>query len=281
MRPTVLPMPLLRLALLLASIGLAMSATRHHAGAQPAAADPPALPGGLERAFSARVVEIVDGDTVRLDEGSEVRLIGLQAPKLALGRPGFVDWPLSAEAHALLGQLVDGREVTVAFGGLDTDRYGRRLGHLERADGLWVQGAMLAAGMARVYTFPDNRAAIAEMLALERAARAAGLGIWSDPFYAILDQAEVERRHTDTYQIVRGTVLAVERAGGRVYLNFGRDFRSDFTLSVDHDDLPLFEAAGLDLFALEGVEIQARGWIDWRNGPMIDLTHPELVERLD
>ncbi|MEQ9815116.1 MAG: thermonuclease family protein [Azospirillaceae bacterium] len=279
MRPPLLY--LLRFALLIASIGLAMSATRHHAGAQLATADPSALPGGLERAFTARVVEIVDGDTVRLDDGSEVRLIGLQAPKLALGRPGFVDWPLAEEARTLLADLVDGRLVTVAHGGLSVDRYERRLGHLERDDGLWVQGAMLAAGMARVYTFPDNRAAIAEMLALERQARAAGLGIWAEPFYAILDQAEVERRHTDTYQIVRGTVLAVERAGGRVYLNFGRDFRTDFTLSADSDHLASFEAAGLDLFALEGVEIQARGWIDWRNGPMIDLTHPELIERLD
>ena len=47
------------------------------------------VPGG-----AATVVEIVDGDTLRLDDGEQVRLVGLQTPKLPLGRPNFKTWPL-------------------------------------------------------------------------------------------------------------------------------------------------------------------------------------------
>ncbi len=46
------------------------------------------LPGG----GVGRVSVVVDGDTVRLKDGNaDIRLIGLQGPKLSLGRNGFKD----------------------------------------------------------------------------------------------------------------------------------------------------------------------------------------------
>src|SRR3546814_19692915 len=48
---------------------------------------------------------------------------------------------------------------------------------------------MLSAGLARVYSFSDNRTAVAAMFALERAARALGRGIWRDPVYAVRSEA--------------------------------------------------------------------------------------------
>ena len=55
------------------------------------------FPEGLAQAGTAQVVDIIDGDTVVFADGSEGRLVGIQAPKLALGRPDFVDWPLAAD----------------------------------------------------------------------------------------------------------------------------------------------------------------------------------------
>ena len=136
-------------------------------GACVAAAHAAELPDGLVADGSARVVEIVDGDTVVLDDGSEVRLVGLQAPKLALGRPDFEDWPLAEAARAALEALLLDRAVTLAYGGRRIDRHGRRLAHLFLADGTWVQAAVLSDGMARVYSFPDNRAAVQDLLDLE------------------------------------------------------------------------------------------------------------------
>ena len=43
--------------------------------------------------------EIIDGDTLVLQSGVQVRLVGIQAPKLPLGRRGFTAWPL-AEVRA-------------------------------------------------------------------------------------------------------------------------------------------------------------------------------------
>ena len=124
--------------------------------------------GSLRQGPAAIVAAVVDGDTVVLknsiDGATQVRLVGIQAPKLPLGRKGFPTWPLAAEAKQALAKLVLGKTVSLSFGGTEKDRHGRLLAHLHRQDGVWVQGRMLSLGMARVYSFPDNRARVAEML---------------------------------------------------------------------------------------------------------------------
>ena len=52
---------------------------------------------GLEPGGRIIVVEIVDGGTLRLDMGKQVRLVGLQAPRLPLGRANFKAWPLGGK----------------------------------------------------------------------------------------------------------------------------------------------------------------------------------------
>lgn len=235
----------------------------------------------LQGAGTGTVAEVIDGDTVMLDDGREVRFVGIQAPKLPLGRPGFEEWPLAPEARAEVVGMIGGEEVHVRPGTAAMDRHGRILAHLFRArDGLWVQGAMLRRGLARVYTFPDNRLLAAEMLAAEAEARAAGRGIWALPWYAVRDARALPHQPeaVDTFQIVRGTVRDVARVRGTTYLNFGPDWRTDFTLSLDATARRLAEKAGLDLESLEGRSIFARGWIRSRNGPMIEITHPEQIQ---
>lgn len=236
------------------------------------------LPDSLVPGETGRVVEIIDGDTLVLANGRQVRLVGIQAPKLALGRPNFEDWPLADEARDFLSALALDRTVSLAFGGLSEDRHGRRLAHLVRDDGLWLQGALLAAGMARVYSFADNRTAVPDMLALERTARADGVGIWGLPYYAIRSATEPLDGAVDSFQLVEGTVLDVARVRGRYFLNFGEDYRTDFTITVAPGDAGPFETSDVDLFDLEGQQVRARGWIGLRNGPQIEADHPEQIE---
>ncbi len=228
---------------------------------------------------AARAVEIIDGDTLVLEDGREVRLVGLQAPKLPLGRAGFVAWPLAEEAKRTLTALALGKRLRLSFGGRRVDRHGRLLAHLHDEEGRWIQGEMLVRGMARVYTFRDNRALAAEMLALERRARAARRGIWGHPFYRVRSAAEAAA-DIGTFQLVEGRVRAVATVRGRLYLNFGIDWRRDFTVVVERRDRAIFAATGIDPATLEGRRIRVRGWLDRRNGPMIRATHPEQIEVL-
>ncbi len=245
-------------------------------GGVPAAAE---IPPGLEVDGSAIVTEVVDGDTVILDDGRQVRLVGIQAPKLPLGRRGFEKWPLADDAKQTLENLVLDRRVTLAFGGARVDRYDRLLAHLFTDDGTWVQARLLDTGMARVYSFPDNRALVPDMLAREGRSRRAETGIWSVPYYVVLD-TEASAAHIDRFALVEGRVQETARVRGRTFLNFGADWRTDFTISISSKDWKLFRAAGISHEDYAGRRVRVRGWLKSRNGPMIDVTHPEQIEVL-
>lgn len=225
------------------------------------------------------VHEIIDADTVRLASGKEVRFVGIQTPKLPLGRVGFRTWPLAEEARNELVELIGSNGVSLHFGGRKEDRYRRYLAHLTLPDGTWLQGELLARGYARVYSFADNRALIAEMLDLERQARAARRGIWSLPFYRIRNPSETFD-DIDSFQLVEGRVVKATRVGNTVYLNFGDNWRTDFTFTISGRALTLFERAGIDPGNLTGARVRGRGWIKPVNGTLIDITHPEQLELL-
>jgi endonuclease YncB( thermonuclease family) len=231
------------------------------------------------------VAAVLDGETLKLTDGRIVRLIGAKAPKPPLSWRGDDPWPLVDEAKEALSALASDKTVELRFGGLRQDRHGHVLAQVFVVEGesrLRLQEQLVAKGLARVYSFADNRACVAELLAREGEARAKRLGVWASYVYRIERALEVKRlgRLIHSYQLVEGTVVAVGEGGGRLYLNFGPDWRSDFTVSIDRKNLGAFAAAGIDLRALAGRRLRARGYLTWRGGPMIEATHPEKIELL-
>lgn len=228
-----------------------------------------------------QIVSVIDGDTIVLADGREVRFTGIQAPKLPLNRPNFKAWPLADEAKVVLESLVLGREVSLHVDGNGQDRYRRILAHAVTSDGVWLQGEMIAQGLARVYTFLDNRRLGEALLEKEKAARADRLGIWQLPYYRVRTaDPSVLEKDFGTFQLVEGQVSETARVRNWTYLNFGDDYRTDFTISVNRKDWRVFEEAGLDLLALEGKTVRVRGWVRDFNGPLIEATHPEQLEVL-
>ena len=247
------------------------------------AASEPAVPLPAALAFDteARVVEVVDGSTVLLDDGERVRLAGIEPPKYIAGDAASGLELLAETARQTLARLVQGRRVGLAVGGVPRDRYGRLRAHLVRSDdGTWIQGTLLAAGLARVHSLVDDRAAVAEMLVIEHRARAARLGIWSQARYRVrtADQAAAG---LNNFQLVEGRVRAAAVVRGRGYLNFGDDWREDFTVSIGPRDRRRFESEGIAIEDYEGRLVRVRGWVDSFNGPMIEATHPEQIEVLE
>lgn len=237
-------------------------------------------PSGLPSGGAHVVTSVVDGDTVVLDTGKQVRFVGIQAPKLPLGRKGFEKWPLADEAKAHLEKIALGKSVTLYYGGAREDRHGRILAHLVTGDGLWLQGDMLKQGLARVYTFPDNRAIVPDLLAAERDARSHNRGIWGHPFYRRLTP-DALAKYRGTFQLIEGKVLDAAKAGQTHYLNFGQDWRTDFTIKINNQALKAFKESGIDPLGYKGKHIRVRGWLKSRNGPMIEATHPEQIEVLE
>ncbi len=235
-----------------------------------------AAPEALRPAGEARVVDVVNGATVRLATGDTARLAGVEAPRL--GGRDRRPWPHAETSRRALAALVLDRPVRLFYAGRRTDRYGRLLVHLFVGP-RWVQGDLVSAGHVRVRSYADNRLRIAELLVREAAARRAGLGLWADGRYAVRTLDTV-RRDLESWQIVEGRVKAVASFRNVAYLNFGDDWRTDFTVRIGNRARRLFGPAGIDLKALEGRNIRVRGWVRSRNGPLIVATHPEQIEML-
>ncbi len=246
--------------------------------AVPAVAD--GLPRGLVVSAQAKAVSAIDSDTLALEDGRQLRLVAIFAVKAPSGAQDASRAALAASARALLDRLGSGRALDLAFDNARGDRYGRTLAHAVNDQGAWLQGEMLRAGLAQVATTQDARAGATAMLALEAEARQARRGMWAHGAWRVRDSATLTAHDVDSFQIVEGAVRNMETVKGRTYLNFGEDWRSDFTVAIAPAVAKLCRSAGLDPASLAGKSLRVRGWIRLQNGPLIELTHPEQIEVL-
>lgn len=240
----------------------------------------------LADAEDRTVVRVIDGETLMLEGGSELRLVGALAPRAFDVAGETSEWPLAEQAHLTLERLATGRGIRVAFAGRRQDRYGRTLGHafLTGSDGTWLQGEMLKRGLARAYALEGSTGCLAELIAHETVAREAAIGLWAEPIYAVRssDDTRALLRVAGTYQIVEGRVHAVSEVRGALFINFGEDWRQDFTAVLRAG--PRKQAKASDALGatseLTGRRVRVRGWIERRGGPMIEVPHATAIEVL-
>lgn len=235
------------------------------------------VPGNLDPGPRVTIQAVAVDGTLREVGGREIRLAGINLPRAALGHEPAQ--PLAEEARRVLEELTKGKTLDLHLVPKRRDRYDRMLAHPCLADGGWLHAHLIERGLAMVATTRDTTLLAAEMLALEKAARAAKAGIWKERAFRVRNPYET-RRDIDTFQIVEGRVVSAVVIKGRAYLNFGQDWRTDFTFSISPRDRRRFEQQGVDLAGLAGRRVRARGWVTLRNGPLIQLTHPEQLEIL-
>lgn len=102
------------------------------------------------------VTHVVDGDTIRFENGVTVRMIGVDAPEVGHDYNGWIAEPCATEA---LDQMLamTARRVFVDVGeGTPTDARGRTLGYVFAEDGTFINVAMLSAGLATVDRYPEQ-----------------------------------------------------------------------------------------------------------------------------
>jgi len=186
-------------------------------------------------------------------------------------------------ARAALAALVEGAAIELGRSGAGSDRYGRLLAQATVVrDGRRqsVAHEMLAQGFARVSAEVGERPCAEELLRRERAAREAKLGLWAEPYYAVvgaetLPELVAERGR---FAVVEGEVWSVRESGGTIYVNFGRRWSQGLTVTIAKRNERNFIAAGLPPRTLEHRRVRVRGFIEERNGPRIEATRPEQIE---
>lgn len=258
-----------------------------------------ALPCAAAEGTQVSALAVFDGASIKLDTAEELVLVGVLPPRPPLGDEAQA-WAPHEEAMSFLSALVVGRKLDVRKLGKARDRYQRLQGHVlvreGEGPGIWVQEALVRAGHARVFGLEDEGACTAALLAAEDEARTARRGLWSNAVYRVRAAEEVAALTAlrGTFQIVEGRVTSVALRGARAYLNFGSDWTRDFTVVAGDD---VFKAGGegetrearsaqrkakeAALKGFEGHRVRVRGWVRIRNGPMIEISHVEDVERVE
>ncbi len=125
---------------------------------------------------AARCVRVIDGDTILLERGERVRLIGVDTPEIA--HPHGPEEKFGKEASAFTEQLAEGKPVRLEFGREREDAYGRTLAYVYLEDGTMLNAELIRQGFGTAYTRYPFRFA-EEFIRLEQEARQNGRGMWA------------------------------------------------------------------------------------------------------
>ncbi|MGC9954419.1 MAG: thermonuclease family protein [Rhizomicrobium sp.] len=224
----------------------------------------------------APIARVEHNDVLILNDGRALHLEGIRLPHAAQDR---APQALEDQAYEALNALTKNQDVEARAVWPKEDRYDRVRSQIFTKGGTWVQSELLRRGLARVDLAPDRGECFRELYDAESAARAAQAGIWSSPAYAIRTPDTV-KADVGTFQIVLGKVLSTDLRDGRAYLNFGTDWKTDFTVTISPDDMKTFRRMGVDPLGYQDKLVRVRGIVQWLNGPEIEIGNPKQIELL-
>jgi micrococcal nuclease len=137
-------------------------------------------------ATTATVLKVVDGDTVDIVDDVRgrlrIRLLGIDTPETK--KPGYTVGCWGPEATQFAKDTLLGQRVAMIPDPTQdrTDRYGRTLAYLDRADGWDYSVEAVRAGAAHSYVYHGHPVARADQIAAaEQDGKAAGRGLWGPP----------------------------------------------------------------------------------------------------
>jgi endonuclease YncB( thermonuclease family) len=231
---------------------------------------------------TAVVSGAIDGATISLSDGGEIRLAGIDAPARPLSLAAGEVWTPGEVARDRLSQLANGVTIALAEAGDGPDRYGRAHAYAFLPDGRSLAEAQVEAGYARARWFPDENGCFPAFLAAEKTAREGKRGLWAGPAYSIeqADDPSLGRRN-GLYDLVEGRVVSVGHGTRMVFLDFGHDIRRDFTIMVPPAVADALAVAGRPVDGFARRRVRVRGVIEESNGPAIRLNDPAEIELLD
>jgi endonuclease YncB( thermonuclease family) len=219
-------------------------------------------------------------DVLVLRDGRAVHLEGIRFPHANQDRAPAA---IADQAFDAINGLAKARDLTVAAVAPKQDRYDRVRGQVfsdANPAEPWLQIALLRMGVVRVDIAPDRTECAAQLYAAESEARAAARGLWAQPAYAVRTPETLSSGDAGTFQIVQGAVLSAEVKDGRAYLDFGADWKTDFTVTIAPEDMANFRSLGIDPRDYAGKTLRVRGIVQQFNGPEIEIANPKQIEVL-
>ncbi|MCG2713470.1 MAG: thermonuclease family protein [Candidatus Omnitrophica bacterium] len=135
------------------------------------------------------VTRVVDGDTLVLENGERVRLIGIDTPEMHESEKLNRDASRSQQdvetikqlgriSYEFTKKLVEGKRVKLEFDVERYDKYKRILAYVYLTDGTFVNAKIVQEGYASLMTYPPNVKYADLFLKLYQEARENKRGLW-------------------------------------------------------------------------------------------------------
>lgn len=211
---------------------------------------------------------VYDGDTVVLEDGRKIRLLGINTPEVR-HRDKDADAG-GEEAKQWLINKLQNTKIRLQTDEELTDKYKRTLGHLFTENKEHINLELVKAGLAEISIYPPNLLYTAELLAAQQQAERAKIGIWQRPEYAAQPVSGLtEAGHTGWTRLV-GKVTNVRKTRKSVYLEFSDTFEARIESKWQY----LFPDATNYL----GKNLEVRGWLNRNRGKFSMLIrHPSAI----
>ncbi|MGZ5623024.1 MAG: thermonuclease family protein [Methylobacter sp.] len=216
-----------------------------------------------------RVKTVYDGDTVVLEDGRKIRLLGINTPEVQ-----HRDKPADAGGEEAKRWLIDklkNSKVRLEIGAEKTDKYGRTLAHLFTEKKEHINLQLVAEGLAAVSIYPSEQYYVDELVKAQEQAEQAKLGIWGRPEYAAIPVGSLTEDGHQGWTRLVGKVANINRARKSIYLEFSPEFEA----RIENKWLDLFP----DVNGYLGKTIEVRGWLNKRAGRLSMLIrHPSAIK---
>ena len=173
--------------------------------------------------------------------------------------------------------MVKGKRIELEYDVTARDRYGRKLCYVF-IDGVFVNAELVRRGLAMPMSCPpDVKYEDILRMAMDEA-RLEKRGLWKDLRKDPIAAAEAEK-YIGQVQTVEGEVKSVYPGEQCISLNFGDDFRTDFTIAIFPNQLDNFRRRNIDpVRDYLGKRVRVCGLIKEYNGPEIVVERPEEIE---
>ncbi len=216
-----------------------------------------------------RVAKVYDGDTVMLEDGRKIRLLGINTPEV---RHKNQDTEAGGEtAKRWLTDKLLHRKVRLEMDVEQTDKYKRILAHLFNENKEHINLQLVETGLAAVNIYPPNLLYANELMAAGDRAEKAKRGIWQQADYAVIPVNQLDSNGHSGWVRLMGRVSAIRRGRKFVYLEFSDRYQAP----IEKKWLPLFP----DINSYRAQTVETRGWLNKnRGGWSMLIRHPSAIK---
>jgi micrococcal nuclease len=228
-----------------------------------------------------KVIQVIDGDTIKLANGKLLRYIGIDTPEVRIKKQNrfvYAPQPYAIEAKELNKKLVENKFVKVEFDVEKTDVYGRLLGYCFVGN-TFINTKLLGEGYAVLYTMPPNVKYVDAFIEAQKNARTARRGLWGA--YEVIEYNQAGH-YLNQIRTVRGQVKRARQTKRCIFLGFGDNPKNDFTATIFKNSLPLFQNKGINpLTYYKDKTVEVTGRIKQYYGPEIIVNAPTDIQIVD